>query len=168
MQLISIFLKNADAVSPIIGVVLTVVITVMIAALVAVFGFSFGATESKGPTAAITVENAPDTIGVADLKIQHKGGDRLVGGDWSLSIVPVGQPPVYQRSLTDLKVGDQIMTMNVTNHPNAVYNVTNSVVNITAGDDPAVTRLVAGQKYDVKIIVYPFKNMVLDTVVEVR
>ncbi|KCZ71697.1 hypothetical protein ANME2D_02434 [Candidatus Methanoperedens nitroreducens] len=140
----------------------------MIAAPVTMFGFGFGfgATESKGPTAAITVENVPDTLKI-DLKIQHKGGDRLAGGDWGLSIVPVGQPPVYQPSLTDFKVGEQIITMNVTNHPGAVYNVTNTAVNITYGDYPAA-RLVAGQKYDVKIIVYPFQSMVLDTVVEVR
>jgi len=83
-----------------------------------------------------------------------------------LSIVPVGQPPVYQASLTDFKVGEQIMTMNVTNYPGAVYNVTSTVVE-TDIDYPDA-KLVAGQKYDVKIIVYPFQSMVLDTVVEVR
>ncbi len=159
--------RNEEAVSPVIGVILMVAITVILAAVVAAFGFGFGSTESKGPTAAITVENVPDTVGIIDMKIQHKAGDMLKAGDWRLSIVPVGQPPAYLASSADFKVGDQIITMNVTDYPGATYNVTNSVVNITAGDNPAA-RLSSGSKYDIKIVVYPYKSMVLDTVVEVR
>ncbi len=158
--------RNEDAVSPVIGVILMVAITVILAAVVAALSFGFGGTQSKGPTASIIVANNPDTPEI-DLKIQHKGGDTLKAGDWKLSIAPVGQPPVYQTSSTDFKVGDQIITMNVTNYPSATYNVTSSVVNITAGDNSSA-KLLSGGKYDVKIIVYPFKSMVLDTVVEVR
>ncbi|VVB84969.1 Uncharacterised protein [uncultured archaeon] len=148
-----------------------VAITVIVAAVVAVFGFgftgSFGGASPKPPTAAITVASIPETIGIVDMKITDRGGDTLRAGDWELSIVPVGQPPAYRVSSTLFKAGDQIITTNVTNYPGATYNVTNAVVNITAGDDPSA-RLVSGQKYDVKMIVYPFKSMVLDTVVEVR
>jgi len=159
--------KNERAVSPVIGVILMVAITVILASVVLMFSFGMGKPDQKGPTAAITVASIPETIGVADLKIQHKAGDRLIATDWQLSIVPVGQPPVYQLSSTDFKTGDQIITKNVTNYPGATYNVTSSIVNITAGDNPSA-RLVFGQKYDVKMIVYPFKTLVLDTVVEVR
>jgi hypothetical protein len=163
--------KNESAVSAVIGVILMVAITVLVAAVVAVFGFGFtgdfGGASPKPPTSAITVESASETIGIVDMKIVDKGGDTLRAGDWWLSIVPVGQPPMYQRSSTVFKAGDQIITTNVTNYPGATYNVTNAVVNITAGDSTSA-RLVANQKYDVKIIVYPFKSMALDTVVEVR
>ncbi len=163
--------KNESAVSPVIGVILMVAITVIVAAVVAVFGFGFtgdfGGANPKPPTAAITVASIPETIGLVDMKIQHKSGDTLRAGDWWISIVPVGQPPAYKDSSTMFKAGDQIITTNVTNYPGATYNVTNRVVNITVGDDPSA-RLVASQKYDVKIIVYPFKSMALDTVVEVR
>ncbi len=165
------FNRNEAAVSPVIGVVLMVAITVIVASVVAVFGFGFtgdfGGANPKRPTAAITVENFPETIGIIDMKIQHRGGDTFKAGDWKLSIVPAGQPPVYQASNADFKVGDQIITMNVTDYSGATYNVTNSAVNIIAGDNPSA-RLVSGQKYDVKIVVYPFKNMALDTVVELR
>jgi flagellin-like protein len=165
------FKTNCSGVSPVIGVILMVAVTVIVAAVVAVFGFGFtgdfGGASPKPPTAAITVSSIPETIGIIDMKIQHKSGDTLRAGDWWLSIVPVGQPPAYRVSSTIFKSGDQIITMNVTDYPSATYNVTNRVVNITAGDNPSA-RLVSGQKYDIKIIVYPFKSMVLDTVVEVR
>ncbi len=163
--------KNESAVSPVIGVILTVAITVMVAAIVAVFGFGFtgdfGGASPKPPTAAITVASITETSVVIDMQIQHKNGDTLRAGDWWISIVPVGQPPMYQRSSTVFKAGDQIITTNVTDYPGATYNVTNAVVNITAGDNPSA-RFVEGQKYDVKIIVYPFKSMALDTVFEAR
>ncbi|SNQ60853.1 type IV pilin N-terminal domain-containing protein [Candidatus Methanoperedens nitratireducens] len=165
------FKTNCTAVSPVIGTILMVAISVILASVIAVFGFGFtgdfGGASPKPPTAAITVASVPETTGTIDMKIQHKNGDTLRAGDWWISIVPVGQPPVYKDSSTVFKAGDQIITTNVTDYPGATYNVTNAVVNITIGDDSSA-RLVAGQKYDVKMIVYPFKSMVLDTVVEVR
>jgi flagellin-like protein len=161
------FRNNECAVSPVIGVILMVAITVILAAAIAALSFVFGATNSKGPTAVITVSSVTETIGIADMKIQHKGGDRLISGDWKLSIVPVGQPPAYIASSSDFVAGDQIITTNVTDYPGATYTVTNTSVNIAFGDNPAA-RLSFGQKYDVKIILYPFETMVLDTVVEIR
>lgn len=162
----SLFKRN-DAVSPIIGVILMVAITVIVAAVVAVFGFGyagdFGGANPKPPTAAIKVANVPETIGIIDMKITHKNGDTLKAGDWKLSIVPAGQSPVYQTSSTDFKVGDMIITTNLTNGTGS-YTVTNSTV-YTSGTAGTLT---AGSKYDVKMIVYPFKSMALDTVVEVR
>jgi len=159
--------RNEDAVSPVIGVILMVAITVILAAVIAAFAFGLGSSDPKGPTAAITAENYPETIGTADLKIQHKGGDTLQSGDWKISIVPVGNHPVYRVSSADFNVGDQIITMNVTDYPGANYNVTNSAIEINP-DPGSAARLVSGQKYEVKIIVYPFKSVTLDTVVEVR
>ena len=87
----------------------------------------------------------------------------MVSGDWHLSIVPVGQPPIFRASSSDFGVGDMIITTNVTNG-NGTYTVTNSRVYSV----PASQELISGGKYDVKIVVYPFETLVLDTVVEVR
>ncbi|VVB92650.1 Uncharacterised protein [uncultured archaeon] len=158
-----------EAVSPVIGVIMMVAITVILAAVVAAFAFGLGGnSDSKAPTVAVIAGNYPDTIGVPDIRIQHKGGDTLRSGDWKISIAPVGKPPVYQVSSADLNVGDQILTGNVTNLAGATYNVTNGAIFITAGDSPTTARLAFGQKYEVKLIVFPFKSMSLDTVVEVR
>ncbi len=160
--------RREEAVSPVIGVIMMVAITVILAAVVGAFAFGLGGnSDSKAPTVAILAGNYPDTIGVPDIRIQHKGGDTLRSGDWKISIVPVGRPPMYQVSSTDLNVGDQILTGNVTNLAGATYNVTNGEIFITEYDD-ASARLEFGKKYDVKLIVYPFKSMSLDTVVEVR
>jgi hypothetical protein len=80
-----------------------------------------------------------------------------------LSIVPVGNPPVYRDSSTDFSVGDQIITYNLTSG-NGTYTVTNSAVytNGTSG------KLISGEKYEVMIVVFPFKAMVLDTVILAR
>ncbi len=160
-------LKRNNAVSPVIGVILMVAITVIVAAVVAVFGFgftgSFGGAAPKPPTAAIIVSYVPETIGVFDMRIQHKSGDTLKSGDWKLSIVQVGEPPVYRTSSTDFKAGDMIITTNLTSGTGS-YTVTNS--SVTSDGNPGA--MVKGQKYEVKIIVYPFKSMSLDTIVEVR
>jgi len=155
---------NENAVSPVIGVILMVAITIILATVIAAFIFGFSADRSNGrPTTAIKVENVPETIGVIDLRIQHSGGDKLLSGQWKLSIVPAGETPVYKDSSTDLGVGNQIITSNMTKGTGN-YTVTNTSVYT----DGIPGNLTAGRKYDVKIIVYPFKVLVLDTNVEVR
>ena len=158
--------KNDPALSPVIGVILMVAITVIVAAVVAVFGFGlagdFKGVNPKPPTSSIQVTNAPDTPEI-DMKIVHKGGDTLKAGDWRVSIVPAGQQPVYKASSTDFKAGDQITTYNLTSGTGS-YNVTNSSV----FTDGIPGKLALNTKYDVKIIVYPFKSMVADAVVLAR
>ncbi len=160
------FKKNEEAVSPVIGVILMVAITVILATVVALFGFGFagdfGGANPKGPTSSIQIGNVPDTPEV-DMMIVHKGGDTLKAGDWRISIVPAGQPPVYQTSSTDFRAGDQIITYNLTSGTGN-YTVTNSSVYTTG----TAGILDSSTKYDIKIIVYPFKSMVVDAVVVVR
>jgi flagellin-like protein len=154
---------NEDAVSPVIGVILMVAITVILATVIAGFIYGFSADRSNGrPTTAIKIENVPETSGIIDLRIMHSGGDRLISRQWKLSIVPAGESPVYKDSSTDFGVGDQIITSNLTKGTGN-YTVTNSSVY----SDGISGNLTAG-RYDVKIIVYPFKALVLDTIVEVR
>src|SRR5659263_699051 len=103
--------QNDTAVSPVIGVILMVAITVILATVIAAIVYSFGEnTQTPPPVVAIKVQNIHTTNGIATFRIVHSGGDRLVGGQWKLSIVPVGNPPIYRASSTDFAVGDQIIT----------------------------------------------------------
>ncbi len=157
-------MKDEEAVSPVIGVILMVAVTVILSTVIAAIAFGFSSDRSNGrPTVAIAVENVPETTGIIDLRLQHKGGDNLEVGDWELSIVPAGESPVYRDSSTDFRAGDQIITDKLTSGTGN-YTVTNTSVTT----DGIAGNLTAGRRYDVKIIVYPFKALVLDTVVEVR
>jgi len=157
-------MKDETAVSPVIGVILMVAITVILAAVIAVFGFGFGSSmNQKGPTAVITLGNIPETIGIVDMKLTHKAGDRLIAGDWKLSIVEAGSPPMYITASSDFSVGDQIITTNLTDSAGTV-SVTNRDVTVNG----IATTLNPDTKYDVKIIVYPYKTMTTDAIVMVR
>ncbi len=175
-----LFRQNEMAVSPVIGVILMVAITVILAAVIAAFVFGIGGQQAAAPTASIVAANNPDTTAI-DLKIQHKGGDTLKGGDWKLSIVPVGTAPnfVISQAGNNLAVGAQIVTTNVTTNGTYSTSVTNGVfVNNTnvfyhsgatdCGGPCIGNDLVSGQKYDVKLVHVPSNAMLLDTVVEVR
>ncbi len=164
--------KNEDAVSPVIGVILMVAITVILAAVIAAFVFNLGGSQQKAPTASIVAANNPDT-GAPDLKIQQKGGDLLKAGDWKVSIVAVGDSPVYvtssNTSASDFGVGSQLTTGYLTNNTvvpgETYYTLTSSGLTTTGGN---FTQMVSGQKYDVKLVHIPSSAMLLDTVVEVR
>jgi len=171
-----IFSKNEEAVSPVIGVILMVAITVILAAVIAAFVFGLGGSQQAAPTASIVASNNPDTSG-ADMKIQHKGGDLLKGGDWKVSLVKAGDAPNYITSekMNDFGVGNQIVTLNKTDvSPGANYiNLTNSTIKFVDVDGvfvaaPAVAALASAQKYDVKLVHIPSNAMLLDQVVEVR
>jgi FlaG/FlaF family flagellin (archaellin) len=137
-------------------VAITVILATVIAAIV--FGFTSDRPTDR-PTCAIKVENVIETIG-SDFRIVHSGGDKLVSGQWKLSIVPVGDTPVYRDSSTDFNAGDQIITTNLTSGT-GTYTVTKSAVY----SDGTPGKLISGQKYEVMIIVYPFKALVLDTII---
>ena len=143
-----------------------VAITVILAAVIAAFGFGFGSNlNTKGPTAVITLSNVPDTININDLKIVHKAGDPLRSGSWKISIVQAGESPIYQMSESDFKVGDQIITTNMTTG-SGVYNVTNKFIGYANGT--LAPQLSRDQKYDVKIVVMPYGTLIVDAVVMVR
>ena len=155
------FRKNEEAVSPVIGVILMVAITVILAAVIAAFVFNMGGGAEKAPTASIVAANNPDTTEY-DLKINHKGGDLLKGGDWKLSVVEVGDAPQFNNSVSgsDLAVGNQIV-VNLTTTTASI--ITNSTVTGGSG-----TTLSPNTKYDVKLVHVPSNAMLIDTVIEVR
>lgn len=163
-----LFRRNEEAVSPVIGVILMVAITVILAAVIAAFVFGLGGSQEKAPTASITVANNPDTTTI-DLKINHKGGDTLKGGDWKLSVVNAsgsGTSPIFVTSepSNDLSVGAQISATKITTGcPTSTCILTNTTLTVNTGD-----ALVSGQKYDVKLVHVPSNAMLIDTVVEAR
>jgi hypothetical protein len=114
-------------------------------------------TSTATPTISISVSNNPDTSGITDMKIQHKGGDTLKGGEWKLSIVAVGQPPSFKVSNDNFESGAQIIAT----------TTTCDTAIITAQSVTGCSSLSVG-KYDVKMIHIPSNAMVLDQVVEVR
>jgi flagellin-like protein len=163
------FVKNEDAVSPVIGVILMVAITVILAAVIAAFVFNLGGSQQKAPTASIVAANNPDT-GTVDMKISHKGGDLLKAGEWKISVVNASNPiPVYvvaNASSLEFGVGSQITVTNVTSTcpdpaTTACY-VTSSLLTSNG------SALVSGIKYDVKMVHIPSSAMLVDTVIEVR
>lgn len=166
-----IFSRNEEAVSPVIGVILMVAITVILAAVIAAFVFGLGGSQSAAPTASIVAANNPDTV-TYDLKIQHKGGDLLKGGDWKLSVVSAtgtNTAPNFVISAmgSDLSVGAQIGIANMTTGcSGTVMNCTlnNASFSIDAPNNPMET----GKKYDVKLVHIPSNAMLIDQVVEVR
>jgi len=111
---------------------------------------------TSAPTASIVVANNPDTPG-ADMKILHKGGDTLKSGEWKLSIVAVGQRPLFKVSNSDLSIGSQIIATTTT-CDNAI---------ITSQSVSGCSALSSQAKYDVKLVHIPSNAMLLDQIVEI-
>jgi archaeal type IV pilus assembly protein PilA len=62
----------ADAVSPVVGVMLMLAVTVMIAAIVSTYAGGFSGSAEKGPQS--TIQATPD-IGLHRIYFEHNGGD---------------------------------------------------------------------------------------------
>lgn len=75
-------IRNDEAVSPVIGVILMVVITVIIAAVLAVFAFGVG-TPAEVPQTKLKIETVYGAPTI--LKITNAGGDALVLSELSLT-----------------------------------------------------------------------------------
>lgn len=78
-------IKNEEAVSPVIGVILMVVITVIIAAILAVFSFGIGGP-AKAPEVNLKYAAIMNSATNVTLKITHEGGDALILKDEKITI----------------------------------------------------------------------------------
>ena len=76
-------LKDDDAVSPVIGVILMVAITVILAAVIASFVLGLGDQNNPAPTASFDFDYTDDGSGsnTGDLTITHGDGDELDGAN---------------------------------------------------------------------------------------
>ncbi|VVB89148.1 Uncharacterised protein [uncultured archaeon] len=154
-------IKDETGDSRIVGTILMVGIVVFLSVIVVAASLVLAPGIEKLPQSSISVQSYKETSS-PDIKIQHTGGDRLMAGDWWISIVPAGEAPNFRRSSTDFCVGDQIITATLTSGEGN-YIVTNG----TVSTDGTVHAMNPGE-YDVKIIIYPFQSLVLDKVIEVR
>ena len=104
---ISSLIKNDDAVSPVIGVILMVAITVILAAVIGTFVLGLGdQVQSTSPQASFTFEysqGSPDSLDVV-----HDGGDAIA--EDRLAVVISGatgtNSPNQEWALTDVGISD--------------------------------------------------------------
>jgi flagellin-like protein len=75
------FLKEEDAVSPVIGVILMVAITVILAAVIAAFVFGMGPPE-QAPQASIRMTNQS----TSGFTLEHQGGDKIQLDDINITV----------------------------------------------------------------------------------
>jgi len=161
------FVKEEDAVSPVIGVILMVAITVILAAVIAAFVFGMEPPE-KAPVASIRLTEVDVNNNVVTL--QHQGGDSIdlsqtgitvSQGDSILKISPVNTTP------NTLFEGGDLIRINTTGtvevYLNGVPSIDSTVtvtgtVTISAGspDDVKVSiidtisgQMIADMKYNV-------------------
>ena len=126
------YMKNEEAVSPVLGVILMVAITVIVATIIAVFMFGVGEPD-EAPQAKLKF-----TANVTTLTITHGGGDALVLKDLIITIVDAtndntvpGANGVLLNSMTagtTLVPGGKIQCMNSTTtsldlDANGIYRV---------------------------------------------
>jgi flagellin-like protein len=116
------FMKNEEAVSPVIGVILMVAITVILAAVIGAFVFNIAGSTSSSKTVAITaslnaannpvftIQGGPDLASLASLDIQYSGnqtgiqnwtGSVTVGGTFTPSIAVTGSRMMVVGSFRD-------------------------------------------------------------------
>jgi len=160
------FVKEEDAVSPVIGVILMVAITVILAAVIAAFVFGMGPPE-QAPVASLrltTVDTSADVV-----TIQHQGGDSvdlsdtgitISQGDNILKISPVSNTPGTMFEGGDiLRISTNATVAVYLNGVNSVYTAgVTGVVDMAAGssDDVKVSiidtvsgQMIADMKYNV-------------------
>jgi flagellin-like protein len=96
------FLKEEDAVSPVIGVILMVAITVILAAVIAAFVFGMGPPE-QAPQASIRMTNQS----TSGFTLQHQGGEMI---EFSKINITVGGADIgaVNASIGSLKAGESI------------------------------------------------------------
>ncbi len=155
-------IKNDSGVSPIIGILLLLVITTIISVGVLALALSFQ-LPTKAPMSVIVAENGAGISGMEDIKITHKGGDGLDALRWSLSLVPAGNQPSFQRMNTGFTVGS-IITSTIRTDGSGRYEINNGVLisdTITAG-------FRIGDTIHVQIKDNPSQSLILDTMVVIR
>lgn len=138
------FLSEDRAVSPVIGVILMVAITVILAAVIGTFVLGLGdSISSSAPQATLSVSadgGSGASDGVADLTIEHNGGDAL-HADRTRIIVSDGTDTLTIDAASDdavLSVGGtatvETDTSTVTGSWASVYSTGTTTFDFASGD----------------------------------
>lgn len=110
------FLKEEDAVSPVIGVILMVAITVILAAVIAAFVFGMGPPE-QAPQASIrgSADTGTDTAGdeFNILKLEHQGGEAITLTDAKTKVTVDGESVTLDVTDTQFDAGEALYLYNV-------------------------------------------------------
>ncbi|WP_321430034.1 type IV pilin N-terminal domain-containing protein [uncultured Methanolobus sp.] len=152
------FLKEEDAVSPVIGVILMVAITVILAAVIAAFVFGMGPPESA-PQASLRA-TASEMSSNSAIKLEHQGGDQIMFTSAN-TLVTISGNTTTEGSVTYEITGDaagfdagETRYIYYDNSSDTVYLGNSSVTNIDA--DIATS----GETVNVKIIDVASQQMI--------
>jgi flagellin-like protein len=154
------FLKEEDAVSPVIGVILMVAITVILAAVIAAFVFGMGPPE-QAPQASLrasaaTITDGSDTFSV--IKIEHQGGGELVLQSANTRVVVDGTVAelVVTPANSTFNAGN-VMYVSWFNNTDTYY--VDTFKNTTAVDDDIAG---TGDTVNVKVVDVSSQQMIAD------
>ena len=106
LQNFKALIKNDDAVSPVIGVVLMVAITVILAAVIGSFVVGLGSEASATPQASFEFDYSS-----GDVTVTHDGGDTIKNA--SLDVVVAGTSKGTPAASGDVTAGDDLITTTV-------------------------------------------------------
>jgi flagellin-like protein len=154
------FLKEEDAVSPVIGVILMVAITVILAAVIAAFVFGMGPPE-QAPQASLRA-SAADVDGDSVIKIEHQGGDNFYLTSSSSRVVVDGQAVALSKLPDNYEfvAGSTIFVFNETggSSPGITLGLMANVTSATTPENIAS----AGSTVNVKVIDVTSQQMIAD------
>jgi flagellin-like protein len=145
------FLKEEDAVSPVIGVILMVAITVILAAVIAAFVFGMGPPE-QAPQASLRA-SAESLGGSTGIKLEHQGGDQVVLASANTKITVGGTDVGYIITDTAFDAGEIVYISNTS----GTYYLESSK-NAT----PTTSVGATGETVNVKIIDVASQQMIAD------
>ena len=155
------FLKEEDAVSPVIGVILMVAITVILAAVIAAFVFGMGPPE-QAPQSAIRASAA--TIGTnVTVKLEHQGGDAVVLSSTNTKIAVSGNTTTADSDVAfDTDADGQQFEAGETFY--LYYTGTAGTVNLGTSNVINASGIIgsSGQTINVKIIDVTSQQMISD------
>ncbi|WP_406656603.1 type IV pilin N-terminal domain-containing protein [Methanolobus sp. ZRKC2] len=128
------FLKEEDAVSPVIGVILMVAITVILAAVIAAFVFGMGPPE-QAPQASLR-SSATESTGSTQVNIvmlEHQGGDEIVLSSTNTKFLIDGNEVTYAQVDERFTAGERLyIGKKGAGNDFYVANITNDNTNFTS------------------------------------
>ena len=151
------FLKEEDAVSPVIGVILMVAITVILAAVIAAFVFGMGPPETAPQS---SVRGSAIDVGTNNsIKLEHQGGDGMTMTSTATKITVDGNSVTYDTTGYDAQF-DAGETQYVY-RTSAGYFITNDSTATILGLSP-IDVVAAGATSNVKVIDVASQQMIAD------
>jgi flagellin-like protein len=156
------FLKEEDAVSPVIGVILMVAITVILAAVIAAFVFGMGPPE-QAPQASLRASSAAsaNNSAISMIKLEHQGGGQIILTNAATKIVVDGDTAEYPALVdTEYDAGETIYIA----YNGSAYNIGEDRDTGNSTEYPGTVATIAssGETVNVKVIDVTSQQMIFD------